>query len=170
MSILHNNLVNASFDEMEKFYLERTHKHINRVKKNISFLESKTGIKINKDHDKSKFSREEYIPYVYMTWFYKCKNEGIDYHYPPKIKELIDLAVIHHYKNNRHHPEYFKENNLNLDEMNDSDIAEMVCDITAMSQEFKNDPKEYLEKKIIPKYNFNKHQKTLMLQLVNYFK
>lgn len=165
--------VSASFEEMEKFYLQRTNDHIDRVKKNISFLESKTGMKINKDHDKSKFSREEYIPYIYLSWYYKCKKDNIEYHYPPKVKEQIDLAVQHHYNYNRHHPEYFKDNisgNGNISDMKDEDIAEMICDIKAMSQELGGDPKQFLEKKIIPKHKFNKHQTTLMNQLINYFK
>jgi hypothetical protein len=34
-------------------------------------------------------------------------------------------ALKHHYENNRHHPEHFKNN---IDDMNLIDLIEMLCD------------------------------------------
>ena len=79
--------------EMIAFFENRIDKHIRRVQKNLIKL-SKQCKSLNPDklyqrifeHDASKYSQDEYLPYVYLTWFYKCKNENVLYKYPDGIE------------------------------------------------------------------------------------
>jgi len=55
--------------EMVDFYLKRTKKHIDRVRKNCNKLSKSINmielIDRGKIHDQSKYESEEYIPYVW---------------------------------------------------------------------------------------------------------
>jgi len=64
--------------EMIDFYEIRTKNHIKRVQDNIkNFIKSNkefNSIELAKrieDHDKSKFSEIEYIPYIWLTEYYR---------------------------------------------------------------------------------------------------
>ena len=159
--------------EMVKFYEERTRKHIKRVQDNIKKviknhkeLNLKELDKRLMNHDKSKFSVDEYIPYIWMTEFYRRKQLGEEFKYPNKdIKKEINEAIKHHYKVNRHHPEFHND----IKNMNNEDIVEMVCDWAAMSQEFNNGLKEFADKKIDIKYKFTNKQTELIYQLIKEF-
>ena len=75
------------------------------------------------NHDKSKL---EYPEKEYFDKYYKLKNK---YEYGTKeyfdsLKKL-DIALKHHYKNNRHHPEHFEHK---MFSMNIMDVIEMLCD------------------------------------------
>ena len=159
--------------EMVKFYEERTRKHIKRVKVNLLNIISKYK-QLNLEeldkrlmnHDKSKFSVDEYVPYIWMTEFYRKKQLGEEFKYPNKdIKKEINEAIKHHYKVNRHHPEFHND----IQNMNNEDIVEMVCDWAAMSQEFNNGLKEFADKKIDIKYKFTNKQKVLIYKLIKEF-
>jgi len=125
--------------EMIDFYEKRTKEHINKVRNNIKKYIStvKEGygksdlIKRSKEHDKSKYSNEEYLGYVWLTWFHKKKNEGDPITLSPEVKKLTEKVWGHHKDNNRHHPEYHN----NPKNMSNEDLIEMVCDWAAMSQE-----------------------------------
>jgi len=86
-------------------------------------------------HDASKFESAERIPYIWLTEFHRCRRNGEAFTYPDGTEELIRVAVDHHVKVNRHHPEFHQDPN----DMTDVDLIEMVCDWTAMSQEFGQD-------------------------------
>lgn len=145
-------------------YYDRTNKHISLVIKYGEIL-SKSINSISPDcknkflfnifkHDESKFENEELIPYAYLTEFYRCKNNGIPFEYPHGMKQLVDRAVIHHYSTNPHHPQYHK----NLSSMNVVNIAEMLCDICAMSEEFKDSFTGYIRENVLFKFKWNKQQ------------
>ena len=158
--------------EMVKFYEERTKNHIERVRSNINFFmldkdfDLKELYKRLKDHDKSKFSVAEYVPYIWMTEFYRKKQLGEEFKYPSEsIKKEVDEAIKHHYEVNRHHPEFHN----NIEDMTDEDIVEMVCDWVSMSQEFNNSLKEFANKKIDKQYKFSDNQKNLIYKLIEEF-
>jgi len=158
--------------EMIDFYEKRTRNHINRVVKNIytiikerdDFNKSEL-IARAKIHDKSKYSKEEYIPYIWLTWWYKERNEGKEFNYPSGIKEMVDKAAKSHVLKNLHHPEAHEDPK----NMSNIDIAEMVADWAAMSQELDNSLKEWADKNIGSKWKFNKEQTKLIYDLIELF-
>ncbi|GKT35194.1 Family of unknown function DUF5662 like protein [Aduncisulcus paluster] len=86
-------------------------------------------------HDQSKFEDEERIPYIWLTHFYRMReNFGCqDYEYPNKfIKDIVGRAIKHHLASNTHHVEKYDGRFTN---MTDYDIIEMVCDWQAIDQE-----------------------------------
>lgn len=123
--------------EMTEFYERRTLAHIGRVRSCLSVMAEITeyGAELlvrAEEHDASKFGPEERIPYIWLTEFHRCRRNGEFFHYPDGVAEQIERAVQHHMSVNRHHPEYHQR----PDEMSDVDLIEMVCDWTAMAQEF----------------------------------
>ena len=90
-----------------------------------------------KDHDKSKFSDEEFEGY--RAYYYKSKEDDKD----KNIEDAYNKAWEHHYKHNSHHPEFWvvnltgKEENKKFVEMNKSSLLEMLCDWIAMSFQYK---------------------------------
>lgn len=148
---------NEPTQEMIDFFLERTKKHIDNVRTNCNKLSKKIDmielIDRGDIHDQSKYESEEYIPYVWLSWYYKEKDNG--FKYPNKdIKNMASQAWKHHERNNSHHPGYHKY----IKDMTDIDIAEMVCDLIAMSQELGGNPKEFFDNNVKKKFKFNEHQ------------
>ena len=122
---------------MIEFYERRTIAHIERVRTCLAVMAEFTehGAELlirGKDHDASKFGPEERIPYIWLTEFHRCRRNGEYFPYPEGIAEQIEEAVRHHMSVNRHHPEFHPQ----PDDMSDVDLIEMVCDWTAMAQEF----------------------------------
>jgi len=143
--------------QMIDFYLERTQKHIDRVRKNCNKLAKNINMPELIDrgtiHDQSKYESVEYIPYVWMSWYYKEKDNG--FKYPDKdIEKSTQEAWKHHERVNSHHPGYHDK----PIDMSDIDLAEMVCDLTAMSQEFGGATKEYFDKNVKTKFVFSTEQ------------
>lgn len=156
--------------EMIKHNDTRTNNHITLV--------VKYGKKIGrdfKDHDASKFQEPEYIPYVWLTWDYKMKDDGVDFELPPEIVEQRHAATYHHITHNEHHPEFWdpdmedgklsKENQdgipktpVNATEMPVKAIEEMCCDWCAMSEERGNNPYDWADKVIGTRYLFTPRQ------------
>lgn len=136
--------------EMIDFYEKRTKGHIDRVKKNLKKYMGamKTGYNISElskrvsIHDKSKYSDEEYIPYIWLTWQKKEEKEGRQFDVHIDVKKIVDKAWEHHKSTNSHHPEYHS----NSKNIGNEDIIEMVCDWAAMSQEFNNSLKLWIHK------------------------
>jgi len=136
--------------EMIDFYEKRTKDHIKRVQNNLKkymsvvkegYDKSKLSNRIQ-SHDKSKYSDEEYIPYVWLSWQKKEENEGRKFPVHPDVGKIVDKAWTHHKSSNSHHPEYHS----NSKKMSNEDLIEMVCDWAAMSQEFKNSLKLWIHK------------------------
>lgn len=151
-------------NEMVSFFKERTKTHIKYVYENCRLLAARYPELIyrGKLHDISKYGEYEYIPYIWMTWKYKMKNDGKVFEYPSNTLETsVEMAVDHHYKSNRHHPEFHENSN----DMTEIDIAEMVCDWYAMSMEFGDDVKKWANKSI-KRYRFNDDNAKLIYQFI----
>lgn len=123
--------------QMVAFFDERTRAHIERVRRCIALLASVIPagaelIERGKVHDASKFGPDERIPYIWLTERYFRRHRGEPFEYPPGVAEAVRRAVEHHLTTNRHHPEAHAR----PDDMTPVDLAEMVCDWTAMAQEF----------------------------------
>lgn len=177
-------------DEMKKWYEQRTSRHIKLVGKycekiSQEFPEFKELIERAKVHDNSKYESPEMAPYIWLTWKYKCKDDGKDfnsYDPPEDIDERMHEATEHHVLNNSHHPEYHcgkKEDVINRDnrdkpsgkvldatKMPDLDIAEMCADWCAMSEEKSTDPKEWADKNINKRWKFTDEQSRLIYKLI----
>jgi len=124
-------------DAMIAFYEQRTRAHIERVASCLLAIEQITeyGGQLSqraKIHDASKFGPEERIPYIWLTEFYRSKRDSDPFEYPAGMKLRVRAAIAHHMSANRHHPEFHSDPN----EMTEVDLIEMVCDWTAMAQEF----------------------------------
>jgi hypothetical protein len=126
--------------EMLAFYERRTREHIERVRRCLALLAPLTdhGDELSeraRAHDASKFGPEERIPYVWLTEHHRCRRSGEPFEYPEGVAEAVQRAIRHHVTTNRHHPEFHADPN----DMSDVDLIEMVCDWTAMAQEFGQD-------------------------------
>jgi len=156
--------------EMINFFEDRTQKHIYRVIKNMEkvAINNPNATKIlkrAKDHDQSKYDDTERIPYIWLTEFYRCKNNDIDFTYPEGVEEVVNQASNHHVSVNLHHPEAHKDPN----DMSDIDIIEMVCDWAAMSQESNQDggsAKGWADKNVGSKWKFNEQKKALIYDTI----
>src|SRR5262249_35734001 len=126
--------------KMVSFYERRTREHIDRVRCNLEILSRVTNYREElaeraRLHDASKFSIAERIPYIWLTEHHRCRRTGEPFEYPPGMAEQVQLAIRHHVTTNRHHPEFHR----NPNEMTPVDLIEMVCDWTAMAQEYDQD-------------------------------
>jgi hypothetical protein len=126
--------------EMLAFYERRTNEHIERVRRCLTLLADVVGhgeelMERAKVHDASKFGPEERIPYVWLTEYHRCRRSGEPFEYPEGVAERVTEAIRHHVTSNRHHPEFHADPN----DMTEADLIEMVCDWTAMAQEFGQD-------------------------------
>ena len=125
-------------DSREKLnhYFTRTIEHIHRVQQNALYLITRHAERLFLSagdcrrlawnvmrHDYSKFSEEQFWPYVDFTWAKKV-GSGVD-------MQAFGRACNAHYMAETHHPE---RNNAAM--MTRLDIIEMVCDLQAMAQEF----------------------------------
>lgn len=126
--------------EMFAFYERRTSEHIERVRRFLVLMAQVTDhgemlIERARVHDASKYGTEERIPYVWLTEYHRCRRNGEPFQYPEGVAEAAKRAIHHHVTTNRHHPEFHADPN----DMSDVDLIEMVCDWTAMAQEFGED-------------------------------
>lgn len=147
-------------------YLLRTVEHIHRVHKNMLTLTLKYRDRLELseedcrrlmhnvfNHDRSKFSTEQFQAYVELTEYYRQRKKlgNSDYDYPDGWRDKVDQAVEHHYSVENHHPEMFKPGDLG--KWDRDNAIECVCDLQAMSQEFNEGScRGYWEKVWLPKY------------------
>lgn len=122
---------------MTEFYEQRTRAHIQRVRACLELVANQSVHREElllraETHDASKFGPEERVPYIWLTEYHRCRWRNISFQYPPGMEEQVSLAVQHHVAVNRHHPEFHD----NPNQMTEVDLIEMVCDWTAMAQEF----------------------------------
>lgn len=125
---------------MITFFERRTEEHIDRVCRCLAVMASVTQYADElceraRRHDASKYGPTERVPYIWLTEFHRCRHAGESFTYPDGMEERVRAAIDHHLKTNRHHPEFHSDPN----DMTDVDLIEMVCDWTAMSQEFGQD-------------------------------
>ena len=117
-------------------------------------------------HDASKFSDEERVPYIWLTEFHRCRRNGESFKYPDRMEVRVQLAIEHHMATNRHHPDFHVDPN----DMTDVDLIEMVCDWTAMSQEFEQDggsARAWAEKTIGSRVNFNDDRRDFVYRTID---
>lgn len=174
--------------EMVDWYEKRTNNHINNViyfiKKLVNeYPELKERSLV---HDDSKWKEPEYTPYIWITWKYKCENEGWDfesYNPPENIDDMMNKATHHHVTTNSHHPEYHSsdktdiinrkdrdkppENIVDATSMPDIDIVEMCCDWAAMSLEKGGTPQEWANKNVNVRWKFKPEQEKLIYQILD---
>jgi len=105
-----------------------TWKHIHRVRTLLDFCIAKL-LDRGKNHDQSKLESPEvemfteYTPQLAQTTFGSTEYN--------ELKKKLKPALDHHYANNRHHPEHFKNG---IEDMNLVDLIEMICDWKASSE------------------------------------
>lgn len=115
-------------------------------------------------HDQSKYGPEERLPYIWITEFYRCKNDGIKFEYPPGVLELTKASSYHHVTTNRHHPEFHESPS----SMTTVDIAEMVADWAAMSEELgESSPRGWANKNVGTRWIFTDDQVQLIYRLID---
>jgi len=160
--------------EMLDFFFARTEKHIHRVALNLYKFANRETLFLNiprallisraKEHDHSKYTPWEFPGYVFLTWKLKCQNEKLAYSYPdPSIEQMVSAAIHHHVTTNLHH----SDAHASPDAMKPIDIVEMVCDWTAMSQEFgKTSCIEYVNANMDRKWNFSTATRDLIYQVI----
>jgi len=175
--------------EMKDWFDKRTSEHIERVQKYCQKIEKydpkkfKGLVEQGKDHDQSKLKKPEIDPYIWITWQYKCQDDGKKFDAPDGIEDKMNEATQHHVKNNRHHPEFHcskKVDLINRDDrdkppsemvdatkMLDLDIAEMCADWLAMSEEKKSSPKDWADKNVNVRWKFTNGQKDLIYKLIS---
>jgi len=175
--------------KMVDHYWRRTENHITLVKKYADLIFKLDPARFRQlsirvlSHDATKFEEPEYEPYIWLTWRYKCKDDGVKFECPEGIR--IEEAMLHHVRSNRHHPELHddttpedeminsKDRDANPDhivdgtDMDDVDIAEMVSDWCAMSEERGNSPRDWADKTVNKWWKFDKKQKQLIYELID---
>ena len=176
-----------NWGEMKDWFNKRTNRHITLVKKwcgeiadydkkRFGELESRA-----EEHDRSKFEDPEMDPYVYVSWDYKCKDDKVEWDKPDGIDDMMTDATEHHVNSNRHHPEFHSEKKgrinrkdrdkppeemIDATKMPDLDVAEMVADWMAMSEEKGNTPKSWADKNVDVRWKFTDAQKKLIYELI----
>jgi len=156
--------------EMIGFFVKRTTGHIKLVQKcartiakhKPELVEVLTKVE---EHDASKFKKKELVPYIWLTEFYRCKDLKLPFSYPEGMQDKTKEAWAAHYTTNSHHPEYHKD----VNKMPELDIAEMVADWAAMSEEKSSDLKEWVDANIDRKWKFNADKKKQVYALVDLF-
>ena len=119
-------------NEEQKAVHFETQEHIQKVSDYILRFVSLL-INAAKIHDKSKLESPEMESFAVATPKLKGLMYGSD-EYRATLRE-IKPAIEHHYKNNSHHPEYFKNG---VADMNLLEIVEMFCDWNAAAKRHDN--------------------------------
>ena len=169
-------------NKKELKYFERTIEHIHRVQKNMFTLILKYHNELNLrsgdcrvlahnvlNHDRSKFSRKQFGPYIELNDYYRIKKSvNPTYTYPSEeIKKAVDIAVLDHYEQENHHAE---SNAYNADYMSCFDLIEVCCDLQAMAQEFNEGScRAFWQNKWLPKYNIGDDSNALMNRVIECF-
>lgn len=129
---------------MSEDALRKTYEHIELVSKLLMSCQIEL-MKRQVTHDRSKLEEPEWSMFDKVTH----KLEGLTYgsdEYEAQRKEMLGLALSHHYEHNRHHPEFFTDNSSNesssqssgVNSMNLFDVLEMCCDWVAACKRHKD--------------------------------
>jgi len=152
-------------DDLSNLFFVRTLEHIHRVQKNMLTLVTKYAgeLGLNDEtrrqlmhnviqHDISKFSHNQYVPYVELTEYYRQRKVlgNKTYEYPEGFRERVNVAIQHHYAVENHHPE---GTGRRWDIFN---ALECACDLQAMAQEFSEGTcRKYFEDVWLPNQRAN---------------
>jgi hypothetical protein len=157
--------------EMVAFFERRTREHIERVRRCLALMTEITGHRAElfergRTHDASKLDSEERVPYIWLTEYHKRRRNGEPFEYPEGIAEAVQRAIHHHLTTNRHHPEFHEDPNA----MSDVDLIEMVCDWTAMAQEFGQDggsARGWADKTVGTRVAFNEENRQFIYRMID---
>lgn len=117
-----------------------TQEHIDNVIKLMNMIAGDL-MERGKGHDKSKLEEHEKPYFDESTPKLKNLQYGTDEY--KKSLDSIKPALEHHYKENRHHPEFFQNG---VEGMDLIDLTEMVCDWVSAAKRMKDgDPIKALE-------------------------
>ena len=105
-----------------------TFRHIEKVRNYLSKM-CCILLKRSEKHDQSKMASPEVELFTEMTPILKDLTYGSPEYEESKAR--LGEALTHHYANNRHHPEHFKNG---IEDMNLIDLLEMLCDWKASSE------------------------------------
>ena len=144
-------------NEEQKAVHFETQEHIQKVSDYILRFVSLL-INAAKIHDKSKLESPEMESFAVATPKLKGLMYGSD-EYRATLRE-IKPAIEHHYKNNSHHPEYFKNG---VADMNLLEIVEMFCDWNAAAKRHDNGD-------IFRSLDINQDRFKITSQLISIFK
>jgi Family of unknown function (DUF5662) len=155
---------------MVAFYERRTNEHIERVRRCLELLVNVTayGDELRERarvNDASKFGADERVPYIWLTEYHRRRRGGEPFQYPEGVAEQVKRAVRHHVATNRHHPEFHADPN----DMSDVDLIEMVCDWTAMAQEFSDDggsARGWADKMVGTRVKFNAEKRRFVYHII----
>ncbi len=156
---------------MIAFYERRTFQHIKRVRMCLSALAAVTayGDALNeraRTHDLSKYGQEERLPYIWLTEFHRCRQIGEPFDYPVGMHDRVRVAIEHHVTSNRHHPDFHADPN----DMSEIDLIEMICDWTAMAQEFQQDAgtaRAWADKTVGTRVHFNDNNRQFIYRMID---
>lgn len=143
--------------EMITFFTQRTDQHIQRVINNMNLMDGFKNISLQTlqergaAHDQSKYEEPERLAYIWLTWYHKQRKDGVDIEYPDGVQEAVNKAIKHHTESNRHH----SEAHTSVNDMSCLDVVEMVCDWTAISQEYGADTCLAWVEANVSKFGFN---------------
>ena len=88
-----------------------------------------------KDHDASKYTDIEFIPYR-KHWYPTSYEKSLSDEEKADIEKSYEDAWTHHYQNNSHHQKYWQNEDGSFRDMDLGSIIEMICDWEAMSKHF----------------------------------
>lgn len=106
----------------------KTALHIMDVARNLNFF-ARAILDRADIHDKSKLEEPEAKSFAEVTSILSGLTYGSKEYEESRAK--LGPALQHHYANNRHHPEHFKNG---INDMNLVDLVEMFCDWLASSK------------------------------------
>jgi hypothetical protein len=107
---------------------QETTKHIERVQELLGVISDKL-VERGYNHDYSKLHNPEKVGFDEMTHKLSSTTYGSD-EYKQMLKDLKPI-LDHHYENNSHHPEHYKNG---IDDMDLLDVVEMLMDWKASTE------------------------------------
>ena len=159
--------------EMVDHFKTRTQEHINRVIKHMRKLQDFPGLEPSelaeraKLHDEDKYKDKDLVlPYIWITEYYRVKNDEGEV--PDELQAQYDLASDaseKHIHRNVHHPEAYSS----PEDMTLLDLAEMVCDWSAMAEELgEGSAKGWADKNVGTKWKFSPEQEEIIYKLIDH--
>ena len=141
---------------MDKTKLQ-TMEHIDNVRTKLSIIIKELIERQNK-HDQSKLNTPEVE--IFHEYTPRLKNLTYNSEEYKQCLENMNVAIKHHYENNRHHPEHFSNG---IQGMNLVDLIEMFCDWVSATERHDNGD-------IYKSININKERFNYSDDLVSIFK
>lgn len=160
--------------DMIKHFNTRTNYHITTVQFYAEQLISRYGTKYGpvfvdnlvtsvELHDASKYWSDERVGYILMSFKYQDEDKHSKL-FDADDKKIMEDAWVHHYTNNTHHPEHYKDvNDMPIDQ-----LAHMCADWAAVSEEVNDNIMNWYDKVIPSKYKFSPHYKSVIREFCNY--